>query len=519
MPDSSPPALGLVYLVGAGPGDPGLLTLHGRDALAACDGVVYDRLVHPRLLRHCRPDAERIYVGKQAARHTMRQDEINALLVERGLAGQTICRLKGGDPFVFGRGGEEAEALAAAGVPFVVVPGVTSGIAAPAYAGIPVTHRRLCSAFGIITGHEDPAKPESSLRWAALAQGLDTFAFYMGVERLAAVTEALMAHGKDPQTPAALIRWGTWAKQEVLTGVLGTLARQAEEAGFQPPAMIVVGEVVRLRDQLRWFDNRPLSGKTVVVTRAREQASDLVTLLERAGADAWEFPAIRTEPLDAVIPWDSLPSFHWLLFTSPNTVRIFLDCLRRDGRDLREIGAASLASVGPATTAALEAVGLRVAFQPQRETSEAMLEEFPVNPSGLRVFLARAQEAPNALPDGLRARGAEVTVLPLYRTVAAGEDAEPLREALLAGEVDAVTFTSSSTVRYFFEALGVTAGASDATNERSAAVKAALGRVTVAAFGPKTAGTCREHGLTVDVMPEARTLPAFVDALARRLTA
>ncbi len=490
-------ASGLVYLVGAGPGDPGLLTLKGRDALASCDVVVYDRLAHPRLLRHCRPNAERIYVGKQAARHTMKQEEINALLVERGRAGQTVCRLKGGDPFVFGRGGEEAEALAEAGIPFVVVPGVTSGIAAPAYAGIPVTHRKLCSAFGIITGHEDPTKPESALRWGALAQGLDTYAFYMGVERLASVTQQLIAHGKSPETPAALIRWGTWTKQEVLTGTLSTLAQLAEAAGFQPPAMIVVGEVVRLREKLRWFDNRPLSGKTVVVTRAREQASELVDLLEDAGADVWEFPAIRIETLEKAIPWDDLPNYDWLLFTSPNTVRLFFEQLRAEGRDVRSLGSAKIGSVGPTTTAALEEKGLRVAFQPKRETSEEMLKEFLENPDGLKVFLARAEEAPETLPEGLRAQGAAVDVLPLYRTVAAGEDAEDLRRAFEAGEIDAITFTSSSTVRFFFQAVG--------------AVRA--DGVTVACFGPRTAETAREHGLSVHVTPDSRTLSAFVQAL------
>ena len=492
------PTPGLVYLVGAGQGDPGLLTLRGRDALAACDVVLYDRLAHPRLLRHCRPDAERIYVGKQAARHTLKQEEINALLVERAQAGQVVCRLKGGDPFVFGRGGEEAEALADSGLPFVVVPGVTSGIAAPAYAGIPVTHRRLCSAFGIITGHEDPTKPESALRWGALAEGLDTFAFYMGVERLEAVAGQLIAHGRDPETPVALIRWGTWTKQEVLVGALGTIKRLADEANFKPPAMILVGEVVRLREKLRWFDNRPLSGKTVVVTRAREQASELVSRLEALGAEVWEFPTIRIEPLDTPVPWDTLPSYDWLLFTSPNTVRLFFDRLRAEGRDVRGLGPGKIGSVGPTTTAALAERGLRVDFQPGRETSEDMLKEFPVDPSGLRVFLSRAEEAPEVLPGGLRERGAAVDVLPLYRTIAeAGEHADDLRRAFEAGEIDAVTFTSSSTVTHFFAALG----------------QVKTEGVTVACFGPRTAETARSHGLEVHVMPEGRTIAAFVDAL------
>jgi uroporphyrinogen III methyltransferase/synthase len=497
----NPHSEGLVYLIGAGPGDPGLLTLRGRDALASCDVVVYDRLAHPDLLRHCRPGAERIYVGKQSSRHTMKQDEINALLVERGKAGQTVCRLKGGDPFVFGRGGEEAEALADAEIPFVVVPGVTSGIAAPAYAGIPVTHRRLCSAFGIITGHEDPAKPETSLRWDALAKGLDTLAFYMGVERLESVARQLIEHGKSPQTPVALIRWGTWPRQRTLVGDLENIAARAQEASFEPPAMILVGEVVRLREKLRWFDNRPLFGKNILVTRARDQASEMRERLERAGANVWEFPTIRIESLDASIPWESLADYHWLLFTSPNAVRIFSDRLRADRKDVRSIGNARIGAVGPTTAAALAELGLLADFQPRKETSEDMLHEFPASPEGLKILLLRAEEAPPTLPEGLRARGAIVNVLPLYRTVpTTGEDGEDLKRALEENEIDAITFTSSSTVRNFFQLLG----------------EIPTPDALIACFGPKTAETAREYGLRVDLIPESRTIEAFAVEIIRR---
>jgi uroporphyrinogen III methyltransferase/synthase len=322
----------------------------------------------------------------------------------------------------------------------------------------------------------------------------------MGVERLSVVADQLVRNGRDPQTPVALIRWGTWTRQEVLTGTLGAIAQLAEEAGFQPPALILVGEVVRLREKLRWFDTRPLFGKSVVVTRAREQASEMVERLEDAGADVWEFPAIRIEPLGTPIPWETLPSYDWLLFTSPNTVRIFFDRLKAEDQDVRSIGSARIGAVGPTTTAALQERGLRVDFQPQRETSEDMLKEFPVDPSGKRILLARAEEAPEVLPDGLREQGATVEVLPLYRTVAdGGEDASELRQSLAGGDVDAITFTSSSTVRNFFDAIGTVN----------------LKGVTVACFGPKTAETAREHGLSVDIMPESRTLESFVDALIR----
>jgi uroporphyrinogen III methyltransferase / synthase len=312
------------------------------------------------------------------------------------------------------------------------------------------------------------------------------------------VVDRLVEHGRSPETPIALIRWGTWARQDVLVGTLATIVQMAEEAEFQPPAMILVGEVVRLREKLRWFDNRPLFGKTVVVTRAREQASEMVRLLEDAGADAWEFPAIRIEALDTPIPWDTLPSYDWLLFTSPNTVRLFWDRLRADDWDIRALGSGKVGSVGPTTTAALRDHGLRVDFQPRRETSEDMLNEFPVDPAGLRVFLARAEEAPETLPEGLRARGAEVDVVPLYRTVAdAGEDADDLRRAFAEGEIDVVTFTSSSTVRNFMETLG----------------PVNMEGVTVACFGPRTAETAREFGLNVDIIPESRQLTGFVAAI------
>lgn len=496
-------AVGLVYLVGAGPGDPGLITVRGRDAIAGADVIVYDRLASPRLLDHARRSAERVYVGKQSARHTLTQDEINALLVDRARAGKTVCRLKGGDPFVYGRGGEEAEACAAAGIPFVVVPGVTSAIAVPAYAGIPVTHRRLCSALGIITGHEDPAKTESSLRWAGLAEGLDTLVFLMGVENLPNIVRELTAHGKPADTPVALVRWGTTSDQQTLTGTLGDIVDRVREAGFTAPAVTVVGEVVNLRETLRWWDNRPLSGKSIVVTRSREQASGLARSLEDLGAEAIEFPAIRIEPLEeaarsvifACLPLD----YDWIIFTSANAVSCLMDALRKTGGDVRGLGRAKLAAIGPGTAKTLLDLGLNVDHVPAEFVAEAVLDGFPDDVAGRTILFPRAEQAREALPEGLAERGADVHILPVYRTVPDTGNADDLRARFEAGRVDVVTFTSSSTVRNFHAALP----------------DVRLDRVTVACIGPVTAQTARDLGYSVDIVADTYSVPGLVDAILK----
>jgi uroporphyrinogen III methyltransferase/synthase len=493
----------MVYLVGAGPGDPGLITVRGRAALEAADVVVYDRLASPRLLAWARPDAERVYVGKQAALHTMTQDEINALLVDRAKAGKVVCRLKGGDPFVFGRGGEEAEACLAAGVPFAVVPGITSAISVPAYAGIPVTHRKLCSAMGIITGHEDPTKMESSLRWSGLAQGLDTLVFLMGVENLPNIVHELTAHGKPPETPVALVRWGTTARQETLTGTLADIVDKVRAANFKAPAVTIVGEVVNLRDELRWWDNRPLSGKRVVVTRSREQASELSERLEQLGAETVEFPTIRIAAIPEAAASPALASLpldvDWIVFTSANTVGHFLDALRANGGDIRALGRAKLAAIGPATAATLTALGLRVDYMPDEFVAESVLEGWPDDPSGRRILIPRAEQAREFLPDELRKRGAQVTVLPVYRTLPDAEGADEMRARFERGEVNVVTFTSSSTVRNFHDAVG----------------KVPMEGVCVACIGPVTAETARELGYPVSFVAETYSVPGLVDALVQ----
>lgn len=491
-------AIGKVYLVGAGPGDPGLFTLKGQRVLAEADLIVYDRLANPRLLRYARPEAERIYVGKRTAAYSMPQTEITDLLIARARQGQRVCRLKGGDPFLFGRGGEEAEALVAAGIPFEVVPGVTSAIAVPAYAGIPVTHRGLCVSLGIVTGHEDASRPGSLLRWEELARGLDTLVFLMGVKNLPHLVEQLLAHGRAPQTPIALIRWGTYPTQETVTGTLGTIRKQLEGRRFDPPAIIVVGEVVRLRERLRWFDRGPLFGRRVLVTRAREQAGSLSALLEAAGAEPVELPLIRVEALPP--PEESVweEAYDWVIVTSANTVSYLWEALRAVGKDVRALGGARIAAVGTETAAALEARGLAVDFVPATFTAEKLLEEFPSPVAGASILIPRAQEAPDLLPEGLRQRGARVRVLPLYRTVPDTSGAKEIRRQIAAGEIDAVTFTSSSSVRSFHALFP----------------DFSLEGVAVACIGPVTAATARDLGLPVTVVAEEQTVRGLVRSLA-----
>lgn len=490
--------IGFVYLVGAGPGDPGLATCRAVECIRAADCLVYDRLASERLLAHARPDAERVYVGKEAGRHAMRQEEINALLVDRGLAGKRVCRLKGGDPYVFGRGGEEAEALRQAGVPFTVVPGVTSAVAVPAYAGIPVTHRGVATSFAVVTGHEDPTKPESSIRWEHLATAVDTLVFLMGVENLPHIVANLCAHGRPESTPVAVIRWGTTPRQQTVVGTLADIVTRVQESGLRPPAVTVVGEVVRLREHLRWFDSQPLFGRRVVVTRAREQASELASQLEALGAEAVESPTIRIVPLD----WaEAVDGYDWLLFTSANGVACFFDRLRALGKDVRAIGDARLGAIGPATAAALEARGLRVDFVPERFVAEEVVAHFPDDPEGKRILIPRPREAREVLPERLTERGATVRVLPVYETVPDAAGAEGVAERIRAGEVDLVTFTSASTVRNFVDAIG---------SELAKQVPAAV-------IGPITAETARAAGLPIAVEAAEHTIAGLVEAVVGRL--
>ncbi len=502
-------ARGKVYLIGAGPGDPGLLTLKGKRCLEEADVVVYDHLANPRLLRYSRSDAELIFVGKQAGRHTLPQEEIGRLLVEQAKLGKVVARLKGGDPFIFGRGGEEAEDLVAARIPFEVVPGVTAGVAAPAYAGIPLTHRDLTSTVAFITGHEDPTKDATSIAWDKIATGIGTLVFFMGVGQLPEIAAKLVGHGRSPQTPAAVIRWGTRAEQEVVTGTLADIAEQCR--GMKPPALILVGEVVALREKLRWFEAMPLAGKRILITRAREQASAFAAVLEAAGAEVVEFPTISIVPPESWAPLDAaigrLREYQWVIFTSSNGVRFFRDRLQHAGRDVRDLHGITICAIGPATAAALATIGVRADLVPAEFKAEALLEAIRTVPGGAdlrgaRVLLARAAEAREALPEELTRRGAQVDVVPAYRTVRSTPEAEPVRAMLRDRNIHAVTFTSSSTVKHFLELVGEEA-------------RDLLRGVVVASIGPITAETAARRGIASDIVPENYTIPALAEALIR----
>ncbi|HYW12021.1 MAG TPA: uroporphyrinogen-III C-methyltransferase [Longimicrobium sp.] len=492
---------GTVYLVGAGPGDPGLLTLRAAELMERADVLVYDALVSPAIMERA-PRAERVYVGKRGGEHHRTQDQINAILVDLAGKHRTVVRLKGGDPFVFGRGGEEALVLAQAGIPFEVVPGVTAGIAAPAYAGIPVTQRGMAASVAFVTGHEDPTKPDTDVDWAHLARGVGTVVFYMGVGKMAENFRRLVEHGRAADTPAAAIQWGTYPRQRTVTGTLETLPAIAKEAGIGAPSLIVVGEVVALREPLAWWDRRPLSGRRIVVTRARAQASDLAQALETLGAEVIRFPTIRIVP-----PADGAPlraaaaeagSFDWIVFTSVNGVEHFWSALGEQGRDARALGGVKVCAIGPATAVELGRRGIVPDVVPDEFVAEAALQALEAADGlrGKRILLPRAEVARAVLPDGLRARGAEVVDVVAYTTMQDGADAERVRGLIDRGEVDAVTFTASSTVRNFADLVG-----------------ADVGGAKVASIGPVTSGTARELGLAVDVEAAEYTIPGLVQAI------
>jgi len=486
-----------VFLVGAGPGDPGLLTRRGAELLGAADVVVYDRLASVRLLDLAPASAERLDVGKAPGGAAMSQDAINGLLVEHGRAGRAVVRLKGGDPFVFGRGGEEAEALLAAGVPFEVVPGVTSAIAAPAYAGIPVTHRGISTHVTIVTGHEDPTKATAAgttgTDWEALARAGGTIVVLMGAGNLADIAARLITGGLPPGTPVAAVRWGTRPEQQTVRTTLAGAGTAAIEA----PSAIVIGPVAAL--DLGWFERRPLFGRRVVITRAREQASELRSRLETLGADVVELPAIAIEPIRFALP--DFAGLSWLVFTSPNGVEAFFRALDDAGHDARVLATTRVAVIGPGTARALAAHALRADLIPDRFVAEALVEAFPPPATAsARLVIARAETARDVLPEGLAGAGYDVTVLPVYRTIVATPRAEDLA-SLRDGKVDAITFTSSSTVTNFCETVG---GLPDPLP-------------TVISIGPITSATARERGLPVDVEADPHDLEGLVAAIVEHL--
>lgn len=495
---------GKVYLIGAGPGDPGLLTLKGRDCLAEADAVVYDRLADPRILGWVRPEAERIYVGKASAQHTMKQEDINKLLVKLASEGKIVARLKGGDSFVFGRGGEEALLLKENGLPFEFIPGITSAISVPEYAGIPVTHRKVAASFAVITGHEDPSREQSGINWQGLAKGVDTLIFLMGVENLKHISARLIEHGRPAETPAALIRWGTHPEQRTLITTLGNAYEDVVRTGMKPPAIFIVGEVVKLRDQLSWFETKPLFGKTFVVTRARAQASALTSRLEKAGAGVLEVPSIKIAEPDSFAPLDeaqkNLKQYSWILFTSANGVDLFFDRLFQNGKDARALADCKLVAIGSATADMLNAYGLLADLVPASYKAEDLTKTLlPQLKQGEKVLLARAKEARNVLPDALKKASVQVDVVPVYQTVADCENKAELVAALKNKAVDCITFTSSSTVTYLLKAL-----------DNDAAL---LADATLAAIGPITAQTMKKHGLTPTITAETYTIEGLMEAL------
>ena len=501
-PPNTPPT-GIVYIVGAGPGDRKLITLKGVECLQRADVVIYDLLLNDTLLEHCPAHTEKIQAPDPRVR-TTRQAELNRMLVEHAKAGKIVVRLKGGDPYIFGRGGEEAVALTEAGIRFEVVPGITSAIAAAAYAGIPVTHREYASSVAFVTGHSAALHPDSNINWAQLATAVDTLVVYMGVAHLRQITKRLMAHGRHPDTPVSLVRVGTTPQQLVIQGTLDDIAQKAAAVQLKSPAIIVVGEVNRLRQQLRWFDTKPLFGKRILVTRARAQASEFAALLEAKGAEVVQFPTIAIRPLHLDSTrrgWVTQPlrnEYDWIIFTSVNAVEIFYGHLRKEGKDVRALGGTKICAVGPKTVEALNSIGIHPDFVPSHARGSTIAAEI-ADVCRKKILLPRAKIAAAALPEGLLKRGAHVDDVPLYDTVkVASENREAIEADLLNGSIDFVTFTSSSTVTNFLEMFPTQTPA------------ALLKSVQVAVIGPETQKTAIAHGVKVDVIAKQATIESLV---------
>lgn len=500
---------GKVYLVGAGPGDPKLITVRGLQCLEQSDAVVYDRLASPRLLRHVKPNTELIYVGKLPDRHTMKQEDINQLLVDLALAGKTVTRLKGGDPTIFGRVGEEAGLLFDHGIEFEIVPGITSAIAVPAYAGIPVTHRELASSLSIVTGHESPDKLDRSIHWDKVTNATGTLLFLMGVAKIGYIADQLMRHGKPPNTPVALVRWGTRVEQQTVIGTLETIEAVVKEANFQPPAVIVVGEVVLQREKLNWYERKPLFGMRVLVTRARAQASELAERIEEHGGEPCEFPVIETrEPADPRTidmirtRLEEAESYSWLIFTSVNGVEYFFRWLQRFNIDIRRYHAASIAAVGPKTAEALQQRGLIVEVLPEKYYAESLLERLEAAVrQGERVLLPRGDLARDLLPRELEAKGIEAVEIDVYETVLASIQDELALDWIREKHIHMITFTSSSTVTNLLELL------------KRKGIENPVGLlegIPIASIGPITSQTIAAAGMKVTIEAKDSTLDGLM---------
>ena len=508
----------MVYLIGAGPGDAGLLTVKAKEILTAAEVVIYDKLADEKILSYASANSEKIYVGKSAGNHTLTQDEINKLLVEKSAGKKIVVRLKGGDPFVFGRGGEEAIFLRENKIDFEIVPGVTSAVAVPAYAGIPVTHRGIATSFAVITGHEDPNKIESSINWSKISTGADTLIFLMGMANLPKITAKLIENGRDKKTPAAVIQQGTKSAQKVLITTLENAAADVEKNKFKPPAIFIVGEVVNLREKIQWFDNKILFGKKILVTRTRAQASKLTKKLEYLGADVIEFPTIKISPpsdnfqsLDEAIKkmagWsdgqinsDSCRSvdlsicrsnFDWIIFTSANGVEKFFERLKKFKLDARIFSNAKVAVIGSATAEKLSEHGILADLIPEEFRAESLIESLKDKVDGKKILIARAEVAREILPSELKKFGAEVTIAHAYKTVPAAEN------SIAIESVDLITFTSSSTVENFVAAVG----------------EKFLSKAKTAAIGPITSETLKKFGVNADIVAEKFTIDGLVDAI------
>jgi len=483
-----------VYLVGAGPGDPGLITLKGRAMLERAGAVLYDNLANERLLDHAPASAQRIYVGKKRAEHAMPQEAISQLMVDLARQGTTVVRLKGGDPFIFARGGEEIEALAEAGVPFEIVPGVTTPLGLAAYTGVPLTHREHTSAVTFVTGHN-----VASIDWGKVGAA-ETVVLFMGLVNLGEIAKAMIAGGRAPGTPAMAVRWATRPDQQTVVGTLADLAGRITQAGLRPPATIVIGEVVTLRDRFNWFERLPLFGQRIVVTRAAGQSAELAAPLEELGAEAIILPTIEIRPPTDPTPLDraiaQLNTYDWLIFTSVNGVRGFIERLDRSGSDLRSLRA-HICAIGPATRAAVEALHLKVDRMPAEYVAESLVEAFAADDlEGKRILLPRAAVARDVVPAELTRRGATLDVVEAYRTVAPEDLVQRVRE-VLSHKPNWIAFTSSSTVK----------------NLLAAADRGALEGVRIASIGPVTSSTLRQHSLSVDAEANPHTIPGLVEAI------
>jgi len=494
---------GICYLVGAGPGDPGLVTLRAKECIEMADVLVYDALSSPELLAWVKPGCEKIYVGKRAKDHSMPQDEINALIVSTTRAGKSVVRLKGGDPMIFGRGGEEAAELAAAGVPFEIVPGISSAIAGPAYAGIPVTHRDHCTQLTIFTGHEDPTKGYSSIDYAQLAKTPGTKVFLMGVARLREICQSFMEHGADAATPIALTRWATTGRQRSIVGTLASIADIAEQENFASPAVAVIGDVVKERKKINWFEKRPLFGRRIVVTRTREQAGELTKQLSDLGADVIELPTIRIEPPEDRQEFAELVThaheYDWLVFTSPNGVERFFDAFYATFSDARSLGNPRIAAIGNGTAQKIREYRFEVDLIPERFVAEGLIDAFKKeNVENLTMLWVKAAESRDVVGDGLSKLGAIVDDCIAYRTVPETDDVTGARARLVAEGADMVTFTSSSTVEHFFD-LGIPWPDG----------------CVAASIGPVTSETLRKKGVPPAFEARPHDIPGLVAAILR----